>query len=195
MMSKTFLLLAALAVGLYATHGWRPAEAQVQTFLPPMFQLGAKVSLQGDSSKVYTILAQQGAWIRVAVTKTGRRRPTTPRCGSTRRTALSGRERVSVAVVERALDGDLITVVVDRVAAQLDAQKDRTSGLTGEHAALDKEVRNLTVGDCSRLQAGATRRDAPGPRARPAGRRARATGPLDDVRPGEAPAESREARG
>ena len=71
MMSKTFLLLAALAVGLYATHGWRPAEAQVQTFLPPMFQLGAKVTLQGDSSKVYTVLAQQGAWIRVAMTKTG----------------------------------------------------------------------------------------------------------------------------
>ena len=71
MMSKMFLLLAAFLGALTATHASCAARAQVQTFLPPMFQLGGKVTLQGDTSRVYTVLAQQGAWIRVAMTKSG----------------------------------------------------------------------------------------------------------------------------
>jgi hypothetical protein len=70
MASKPLLLAAGFVFALYVTPSSCVVRAQ-QVLLPPMFQLGAKLTLQGDSSKVYTVLQQQGAWIRVAMTKSG----------------------------------------------------------------------------------------------------------------------------
>ena len=60
--SKDVLLLQRETVkpGLQSS----PAAAQ-QTFLPPAFQLGSKVTLNKDSAATYIVLAHQGAWIQV----------------------------------------------------------------------------------------------------------------------------------
>ena len=55
-----FVAVLAYAFGLQSS----PAAAQ-QTFLPPVFQLGSKVTLNNDSAATYIVLAHQGAWIQV----------------------------------------------------------------------------------------------------------------------------------
>lgn len=70
MFAKLSVILAIVVGVLFVGRQDHSVRAQ-QAFLPPMFQLGAKIVLGGDSDKVYTVLSQQGAWIRVAVTKSG----------------------------------------------------------------------------------------------------------------------------
>jgi hypothetical protein len=70
MSAKLFVPLVVLVGVLYATHHASTARAQ-QAFLPPMFQLGAKIALDREGGTVYTVLGQQGAWIRVAIEKSG----------------------------------------------------------------------------------------------------------------------------
>jgi hypothetical protein len=68
---KKLSLVGGALVALLAAEDACALRAQQQAFLPPMFKLGAKITLQLDRSRVYTVLAQQGAWIRVAASKAG----------------------------------------------------------------------------------------------------------------------------
>lgn len=66
------LVLVGYVLG---THSASPAAQQ--TFLPPDFQVSAVLTLDNNNNEVrYSVLAQQGAWIRVKVENPAAARPT-----------------------------------------------------------------------------------------------------------------------
>jgi hypothetical protein len=69
-------MLGMLMLGYALAQGGIGVSAQ-QAFLPPMFEMGARVVLQSDKETVYTLVRQQGAWVQVVKATGGQDQPET----------------------------------------------------------------------------------------------------------------------